>query len=510
MTDPAPTAPRKQFSISKKVYWLLILLLPLGWWIRGDGSGWRQRAPLAAIAILLLLLAAMVGWFSKIYLDDDQARRAGSGIPAGTASKKSWFSTGNVYWLILFPLSVVWWIIAGNKDPGKSVLFAAASLAAFAVGGMAGFVFSSFGEELATFGKIRDWIIAGITGATLVELAEQGGVFRKVLLNFVPSEQPGEFGLTISMAVVYFSLGFFFMFLQRELLLNILLAKSRAERGRLDGTQQTGIAIQKLLAKLPSSVLTGVDDVDAVLKPQEAEELRKLLDQDDVKLFLAQAEDALKDGQPLDWDTVSKVAYVYYYKVYCTPDPQKKTLVQDALHWIRRALVFVPMHVDLTMKYADMEMIDEDYPTAVSILDQIVVRDDAPAYAKQWLGYALLKVPDRLRDSIRFSEEYLRDFPETSEALFNIALAYAKLYCSELRKAGITSRPDSENHKKALSNLDEALRRDPDYRQHVQENYSAKGASFECMDKDPEYRRIVWPDNNHHKTRNASEQKPAT
>jgi tetratricopeptide (TPR) repeat protein len=386
-------------------------------------------------------------------------------------------------------LSIGWWIIAGGHDPARSILFAAVSLAAFMGGAMVGFLFSSFGEELATFGKIRDWMIAGITGATFAELAEQGGVFKRLLEKFSLTHAPGEFGLITSMAIVYFSLGFFFMFLQRELILNLLLAKSRAELGRLDGNAEAGVAIQKLLSKLSPSLLTGVDDVGKVLKAKEADELRKLLDSDEVQKFLAQAEDAVKEGRLLDWDSVSKVSYIYYYKVYCTPEPEKKrAVVQSALQWLRRALVFNPLHVDLTMKCADMEMIDENYPAAISILDQMVTREDAPVYVKQWLGYALLQVPGRLQEAIRYSEEYLRQFPQSSESLFNLACAYAQLYCQQL-SSGTEASP--KNRDQALRYLEAALQIDPASREDVQKSYSAKGGSFECMDSDNAYRKVV-------------------
>jgi tetratricopeptide (TPR) repeat protein len=494
----SPSAPKRKemgFSLSNKLYWLLVLLPPTGWWIWSSGSDKLRRAILALVVIAVFVSGLLAGFFSRKAQTLDDRSKTPADQSTSRFVKKPWFSLpSNIYWLMLFLLSVSWWDIAGGNDKPKSILLAAVSLAAFMIGAMAGFLFTSFGDELATFGKIRDWVIAGITGATVAELAEQGGVFKNILQKFVQTQGPGEFGLVISMAVVYFSLGFFFMFLQRELLLNILLAKSRAERGRLDGTVQAALVIQKLLIKLPPSLLTGIDSVDAVLEPKEAEELRSLLGADDVKLFLTQAEQALKEGHPLDWDTVSKVAYIYYYKVYCVPEQEKPNLLQCAIHWIQRALVLNPMHVDLLMKYADMQMIDEDYTTAVATLEQLAVRDDAPGYVKQWLGYALLQIPERLQDSIKYSQEFLRQFPDTSESMFNTALAYAKLYCRELRATKTTLKLDSQNRLQALAHLGEALEKDPDYRKHVQENYSSKGGSFECMDSDQDYRKLVGLD----------------
>ena len=58
-------------------------------------------------------------------------------------------------------------------------------------------------------------------------------------------------------AVLYAGLGFFFMFIERELILNVWLAQSRAERGRLEGTQEVGHVTLRLLQALPASVLSG-------------------------------------------------------------------------------------------------------------------------------------------------------------------------------------------------------------------------------------------------------------
>jgi tetratricopeptide (TPR) repeat protein len=487
MTNSSSAPDRKQakVSMSSNIYLLLLLLLPLGWWIGRGGSDFSRRVIPAAIAVVVFILAIMIGWFAKIYSSGEKSDDSTS-----QDLRKSSLPT-NFYWVIVFLLSIGWWFIAGGRDSARSILFAAASLAAFAVGAIAGFIFSSFGEELATFGKIRDWIIAGITGATFAELAEQGGAFKKVLQKFAPTQTATDFGLVTSMAVVYFALGFYYMFLQRELILNVLLAKSRAELGRLDGDAEARDAIQKLLAMLSPSLLTGVEDISNVLKAKEVEQFRQLLDSDEVQKFLTQAEGAVKQGHLLDWDTVSKVAYVYYYKVYCTPDKDKKqSLVRSALQWIRRALVFNPLHADLTMKCADMEMIDENYPTAISILDHMVTREDAPVYVKQWLGYALLYAPGRLEEAIRNSQDYLQQFPQSSETMLNLACAYAQLYCQEL-STGKTADESKESRSHALRYLEEALQLDPASREYVQKNYSVKGESFECMDQDNGYREVV-------------------
>jgi hypothetical protein len=68
----------------------------------------------------------------------------------------------------------------------------------------------------------------------------------------------------MAIAVSYSTFGFFYMFLQRELILNLLLAESRAARGRLEGTLEASIVVQRLLVNVPASILSGSEDIDVV------------------------------------------------------------------------------------------------------------------------------------------------------------------------------------------------------------------------------------------------------
>src|SRR6476660_80017 len=167
--------------------------------------------------------------------------------------------------VVVAPASVLWWRFAARTcSMGTSVLVAV-SLACFMVGALVGFVVTSYGEEAGTIGKVRDWLIGGITALTAVQAGQGGGVFKKFILLFTPNQNnPNQFGLALSMAIVYFSLGFLCMFRWRELTWNVPLAKARAERGLLDGSRQTTVAVQKLLVHLPPDILTGAQDISEI------------------------------------------------------------------------------------------------------------------------------------------------------------------------------------------------------------------------------------------------------
>src|SRR5579863_2067723 len=137
-------------------------------------------------------------------------------------------------WMAIGAVSIIWWAVAAQYCLWRFVLLAGLSLAAFMVGCLVGFVFTSYGEEASTVGKVRDWLIGGITGLTIAK----AGAIKGLRLTFAAGPGPKEFALAASAAIVYSGLGFLFMFFQRELILNVMLAQSRAERGKLEGSKE--------------------------------------------------------------------------------------------------------------------------------------------------------------------------------------------------------------------------------------------------------------------------------
>ena len=218
-------------------------------------------------------------------------------------SKKKLAWSETTTWAAVAVSSLVWWSIASHGSWHRLVLAVSLSLASFMVGSIAGFLFTSYGEETATVGKIRDWLIGGLTGLTIAK----AGTIKALLLLYAAGPEPAEFAFTLGNAILYAGIGFYFMFFQRELIFNVLLAKTRAERVKLEGTQQATTVVQQLLIKLPPSVLSGVDSIgETDIDADETTRLKGLLYSDDVEMFLGQAEEAARSGQ-LDWDIASKL-----------------------------------------------------------------------------------------------------------------------------------------------------------------------------------------------------------
>jgi len=396
---------------------------------------------------------------------------------------------GPTIWVVIL-VATAWWLRYSAGGPPERVrLLLAAGASSFVLGCVAGFLFTSYGEEASTVGKIRDWLIGGITGVGLSQLIDQGSAVKRIIGTFMLEPGPHDFALVTSACIACSGLGFFFMYFERELIFNLMLARSRAERGRIEGTQQAGLVAQQVLSALPLSILWGIDDIDDIKRNRGigAETLRSLLYSDEVNGFLGEAGKVLNAGGQLDWDVVSKVANLQYYRTYFEKDENKYTQAELAYRWVIRGLTMNPLHVDFSVKCADLLGIMKRYDEAVSILERLERTPQAPAYLDQWLGYFLLFLCEREDDSLRYSRKYLDRFPDETDTLFNIACAYAQKYCRSLRKG----QSDPRDHRLALDTLKEALEGEPDYAETVRRTYAEKGESFECFASDREFLDIV-------------------
>jgi tetratricopeptide (TPR) repeat protein len=397
-----------------------------------------------------------------------------------------WSSTTSYLAIFLLAALFVSYIIHSRI---QASLLIDLSVASFMVGCLAGFLFSSYGEETATVGKVRDWIVGGLTGLTIAKFS----LLRALILGFAIGPGPQQYALVVGLSITFFSLGLLSMFFQRELILNVMLAQSRAERGSLEGTRQAGLVTQQLLSLLPPSLLTGIDDVNSLVRSKKpgAEKLRSLLYSDDVSKFLNDAEEGVKVGTGLDWDVVSKAATLNYYRTYYETGDEKEAQEEKAAEWIVRALVLNPLHADLTAKYADVLGMLERYEEAVAVLERLEKSPEAPAYVRQWLGYFLLYLPNREDEAIQISKSYHDQFPTESDSLFNMACGYAQKYKKELQAAGLAQDLASPNRTKALESLTKSLEDDPDYVEHVRNSLVDAGESFDSLVHDEEFRRIV-------------------
>lgn len=394
-------------------------------------------------------------------------------------------------WIAVAVVSVLWWIAESGGNRWRFILSAAMSVTSFMVGCLIGFLFSSHGEETDTIGKIRDWVIGGITTLTIAKAAS----IKATIMNFEVVKDDKEFAVAFGAAVAYFALGFAFMYFLREIYLNPLLAERRRERGIIEGTRSVDQVVKSSFAKLPASILAQGPDVNDISNPEKKEAANKLRDDffsHDVDAFIEEVNDSLDQSAGVNWDDIAKVANIQYYRTYFVQESEKAAQAKLAIEWIQRTLMFNPHNVDLVIKYADMLTVTGDYTGAVGILERLVHQPDAPLMVRQWLGYFLLYVPHRAADAIKYSNDYRTLVGEDADSLFNISCAYAQANCE-----GPGAEPGLEdsatNHAKALEFLKLALQREPDYAATVLGKWARPGESFSCFAQDPEFLALVAP-----------------
>lgn len=244
---------------------------------------------------------------------------------------------------------------------------------------------------------------------------------------------------------------------------------------------------------LPASVLIGYADAESLLQgdPAKADELEKALCSTEVETFLKQCDEAIIIGRPLEWDVLVKVANLQYYRAYLPESKERPNQKEAALEWITRALVLNPDHVDLTVKRADTLVLLERFRETALVLDALYQRVDCPFYVEQWLGYYLLYISGREDDAIKCCRSYLARFPESNEALRNLASGYAQKACLAARQSGGKLDTASSAYIEAIKQLKEVIRTNPAYLPKIREKWSAQDGSFSCFESDPEYQSAI-------------------
>jgi hypothetical protein len=114
--------------------------------------------------------------------------------------------TAYFFFFVIFPASLWWWYFLGicksptAPCPGRRIMLIALSIGSFMVGCIVGFLFSSYGEESGTIGKVRDWLLGGVTGIAFADLSRgNGGALARLLHRFtIPPATDNDFALTVS------------------------------------------------------------------------------------------------------------------------------------------------------------------------------------------------------------------------------------------------------------------------------------------------------------------------
>jgi tetratricopeptide (TPR) repeat protein len=283
------------------------------------------------------------------------------------------------------------------------------------------------------------------------------------------------------------------MYITRKLILNPALAKSRVALDRIQLSGSVSLIAISLGNILPTGVLLGrsfIDDDMVEGGGKEVEQLRSELYSDEVDTFLNGCENDLKRGVPILPDSISKAALLHYYRTYFEPREVREAQMAKAESWINRALLRDPLDLAFQIKLADIFGLQDRYDEAVSIFERLERNDESPQYVQQWLGYFLLFIEGREREAIRHSLEFHRRFSDEASGLFNAACGYAQLYGIELREKHKSSIATSENRKKCLEILEQAISIDPETKATALK-YATADDSFASLSSDKAFHRLT-------------------
>src|SRR5579864_5039166 len=108
----------------------------------------------------------------------------------------------STFWVIVCAASWYWLRYVGNGSRERLLMVVSLSLASFMVGCTVGFLFTSYGEEASTVGRVRDWLIAGISGVTLSQIFDKDTAFKRLLFAFATGPGPNEYAFVVGTAVL--------------------------------------------------------------------------------------------------------------------------------------------------------------------------------------------------------------------------------------------------------------------------------------------------------------------
>lgn len=318
---------------------------------------------------------------------------------------------------------------------GKPITVLLIATAAVSVGAFIGFLYSTFGEEKERFSQVFVALNGLLGGATLTDLLKPDSSIVKVINKMTTGcgLAEADAGAVVAVIVTCAPLGFFWLYLNRKLVLNPATAEA-------DGRVHEA---QKILDQKPPSPAAGEDN-----KPQPDEDVKNAAN------ILISRPEAGKSGTPGNLLTDGKAFYVL-------------GKIVEAIGTFRKVLAARPNQPEAMLYLGSALVTQKKYLEAADILEKLITLPSAPISAFKLLGYAYLFYPDdmadkteKLKRAIEVTEKYLAVEPTDTGAQLNLACAYGQLGPDYTGSRGkvigllgslIDSRPDIVGQIKSLT-----------------------------------------------------------
>jgi tetratricopeptide (TPR) repeat protein len=283
----------------------------------------------------------------------------------------------------------------GNVQAWNLLLVAAGGLSA---GLLAGFAYGSYGRSGSNLSPVVATLNGLIGGAALTDLSKGhasaiSGAFH---LAGAGCGLPHSGGLIAAVLLAFFAPGFILAYIYQSQILNLIAAQMASQ---IDQLQQARDALRRG----PDPLQTGEPEARPPANPATLEAARRI----------AASPGAGETGSPEKLRVDARAFAV-------TGD---EAAAEKA---IRRALRQRPDDTRLQVDLASTLIRQERHDEAIDLLETVVRRPDAPAYAWKLLGLAYLWRPGELDRSVDATRHYLQSVPDDPWAQLNLACAYAQ------------------------------------------------------------------------------------
>jgi tetratricopeptide (TPR) repeat protein len=253
------------------------------------------------------------------------------------------------------------------------------------------------------------------------------------------------------------------MFFNRELILNLLLVKGRVAARD---------AFEKSAAAAGKKIVEAFGQAPGLLDWQTTAQQEPMELDPEVQGYVREVETRLRNGEKVDLEDIKKAAVVL-------------SLGGEnirATEFLKLASQRNPDDEDLVMMLAKTLAELGERDQAIAQLLEFKKRNPKPSRIDKILGFYYLWSPDKLKESIQFTSNYLEKVaPEDDGAIFNLACAYAQLYGQS---------NDPESRKLALVKLEQAVSANKVWKERAVELTGIDG-DFVSLKDDPEFKALV-------------------
>ena len=328
--------------------------------------------------------------------------------------------------------------------------------AGFALGAFAGFVFGAVGDEKQSFAGIATVLNGVIGGFALSDLTKSDSLIKRVLFSLALSCGLERSGLVACVIAVFGSLGFMFMYMNKQYLLNPALSKAHqmAEQNQilLSLTRNVKVSLAEIGSqpKIDAKVL---EAIKSALKEFEAT--------------------TQKDPELVDRLTVE--ALKSYSKAYYAAGELNK-----AESMLRKARNQSPDDQD-TLFYLSHVLITAQRPVeAIPYLVFLQAMPNPPVLTWKLIGYACLFDASRLDESERATEKHIYFFSNDAGAHLNLACV-----------GGQRGPAEAANVTKVIERLKLTFQLDPNLKTFVKDSLTKPGEDFAAWIGIPEFDALL-------------------